>query len=328
MAVTSKDIAAKLGISQPTVSRILSGNTEYKVAPSTRSLIISTAEAMGYRANALARSLRSKHTNVVGLYLHPQSFDMRQDFFAYAYAGLQRAFGKHSVDVLAHQPGDDRLPGDVYGELVDGRTDGVVVYISPDSSLVPFLQKSPRPVVAIGDPIMGIPSVGSDDAGGMATLMNYLWGKGHRAFAYLADDKSAAAARRSGAYQQFLANRGVETGFRIKAFFDADRPGATIDYLMGLSPRPTAVCCSNDRIAYALLRQCIARSVRVPDDIAIVGFDGVLDTKLPMLDLTTVRVPWHEIAQEAVDVLMDRIAGKDVPMQTLLPAELIPGASG
>jgi LacI family transcriptional regulator len=328
MAVTSKDIAAKLGISQPTVSRILSGNKEYKVAPSTRTLIISTAEAMGYRANALARALRNKHTNVVGLYANPQSIDTRQDFFAYAYAGLQRAFGAHCVDVLVHQPGDDRLPSDVYGELVDGRTDGVVVYISPESSLVPYLQKSTRPIVAIGDPIVGVPSVGSDDAGGMMKMMEHLWVKGHRSFAYLADDKSAAVARRSAAYQQFLVQRDVEPDRRIKTFFDTDRPDVMVDHLMGLSPRPTAVCCSNDRIAYALLRYCMSHAIRVPDDIAVVGFDGVLDTKLPILDLTTVRVPWYEIAQAAVDILMDRIVGKDVPAQTLLPAELVPGTTG
>jgi len=327
MSVTSKDIAARLGISQPTVSRILSGNTEYKVAPSTRSLIVSTAEAMGYRPNALARSLRMKHTNVVGLYALPHSVDTRQDFFAYAYAGLQRAFGSHCVDVLVHQAGEDRLPSDVYGDLVDGRTDGAVVYVRPESSLVPYLQKSTRPIVAIGNPIPGIPSVGCDDAGGMTALMKHLWDHGHRAFAYIADDKSAAAARRSAAYQQFLVQHDLEPNRRVKAFFDPDRPDHAIEFIMGLQPRPTAVCCSNDRTAYALLRQFMVRSIRVPEHVAIVGFDGIMDTMLPIVDLTTVRIPWYEMAQKAADILMDRIAGRDVPEQTLLPAELVPGST-
>ena len=160
MAVTSKDIAAKLGISQPTVSRILSGDKQYKVSPTTRQLIISTAAEMGYRPNALARSLRNKHTDVIGLYTLPHVMDTRQEFFAYVYSGLQRACETHHVDILVHKTFEGRVLEDVYGEIIDGRTDGVVVYLNPDWPLVERLQGIDFPVIAVADPLPGIPSVG------------------------------------------------------------------------------------------------------------------------------------------------------------------------
>jgi DNA-binding LacI/PurR family transcriptional regulator len=132
MAVTSKDIAARLGISQPTVSRILNGDKQYKVSDKTRELIFSTAEEMGYRPNALARSLRNKRTDVIGLYTLPNVLDTRQEFFAYLYGGLQRSCETHHVDILVHKTFEGRIAADTYGEMLNGRTDGVVVYVNPN----------------------------------------------------------------------------------------------------------------------------------------------------------------------------------------------------
>jgi LacI family transcriptional regulator len=330
MAVTSKDIAGRLGFSQPTVSRILNGDKDYKVTAATRQLVIETAKEMGYLPNALARSLRRKQTGVIGLYTRPNVVDMRQEFFAYLYGGLQRGCETHHVDILMHKTFDGRRPEEIFGEMADGRTDGAIVYMGADDVLVPTLQTAALPVVAVADPLPGIPSVGCRDSDGMTYVMAYLWDKGHRRFAFLAPQhQGSAAIRRYEAYRQFLEERGLNPEDRlVKTIGDGDgRTEQALDDLVALPRPPSAVCCWNDVTAYCVLRQCFARSLRVPQDVAVVGFDGFIDSKLPMLDLVSIRVPWYEMAETAVNLLMNRIAKRDVPLETLLPVEFMPGNS-
>lgn len=324
MAITSKDIAAKLGISQPTVSRILSGDTQYKVSDRTRELIFSTAAEMGYRPNALARSLRNQKTDVIGLYTLPNVLDTRQEFFAYLYGGLQRSCETHHVDILVHKTYEGRDPADVVGEMIDGRTDGVVVYVNPNSPIVPLLRKSPRPVIAIADPLPGIPSVGCEDAAGMAAAMDYLWSKGHRRYAFLAPTHEATTVRRRHeTFTAYLAEKGVPESNRRVMKVEPVEPA--LSTLLAMPSRPTAICCWNDNTAYVFIRECLSRGLSLPGDFAVVGFDGFLDHKLPILNLATIRVPWYEMAEKAVDLLIDKINGKEIPMETLLPVEFVPG---
>ena len=326
MAVTSKDVAARLGISQPTVSRILNGDKQYKVSDRTRELIFSTAAEMGYQPNALARSLRNKRTDVIGLYTLPNVLDTRQEFFAYLYGGLQRSCETHHVDILVHKTFLGRDPADVYGEMMDGRTDGSVVYVNPNSPIVSYLQKSTRPIIAMADALPGIPSVGCEDAAGMSMLMEYLWAKGHRSFAYLAPSHQATTVtRRFETYADFLTQKGVPVEHRRVIQIKDEHAGPALDELLSIPDRPMAICCWNDRTAYVFVRDCLARGLKLPDDFAVVGFDGFLDHKLPVLDLVTIRVPWYEMAEKAVDLLIDLVNGKQIEAETLLPVEFVAG---
>ena len=326
MAVTSKDVAARLGISQPTVSRILNGDKQYKVSDRTRELIFSTAAEMGYRPNALARSLRNKRTDVIGLYTLPNVLDTRQEFFAYLYGGLQRSCETHHVDILVHKTFVGRDPAEVYGEMVDGRTDGSVVYVNPNSPIVSLLRNSSRPIIAMADALPGIPSVGCEDAMGMTMLMEYLWERGHRNFVYIAPTHQATTVtRRFETYADFLTGKGLPPDKRRIIQIDNEHAEPALDELLAMPDRPTAVCCWNDRTAYVFLRDCLARGLTVPDDFAVVGFDGFLDHKLPVLDLVTIRVPWYEMAEKAVDLLIELINGREIATETLVPVEFVPG---
>jgi DNA-binding LacI/PurR family transcriptional regulator len=326
MAVTSNDIADRLGISQPTISRILNGDPSYKVAPATRELIIATAAEMGYQPNALARSLRRKKTGVIGLYTRPNVVDMRQEFFAYLYGGLLKACETHHIDILVHKTFDGRRPEEVFAELADGRTDGAIVYLRSEDTLVARLREAELPVVAVADPLPGIPSVGCQDIEGITSVMDYLWSKGHRRFAFLATEhRGSAIVRRTLAFRQFLEARGLDPQDRIVMNVGDGQVEQVVDELLALPQPPSAICCWNDTTAYCVLRHCLARSLRVPENVAVVGFDGFVDAKLPHLDLVSVRVPWYDMVQTAVDLLMDRIAKRPVPLETLLPVEFIPG---
>ncbi len=329
MAVTSKDIAARLGISQPTVSRVLNGDIHYKVSTTTRQLIFATAEEMGYSANALARALRNKRTDVIGLYTLPHVLDTRQEFFGYLYGGLQRSCETHRVDILVHKTFEGRLASEVYAEIIDGRTDGVVVYLNnPDVPLVARLQQTNLPVVSVADPLPGIPAVACEDLSGMTRMMEYLWDKGHRRFAFIAPQHRATAVlRRYDAFRAFLEERGAEPDERVLVYVEGDQTEQALDFIWRFPKRPTAVCCWNDRTAYDLLRHCLDREIKIPDDLAVTGFDGFGDAQLPIFQLVSVKVPWYEMAQTAVDLLIQRINGAEIPMETLLPVELMLGTT-
>jgi len=164
--ITAKEIGRQLGLSQPTVSRVLSGATGHRVSPETRQRVLEAAAQMGYRPNALARSLRQGRTNIIGFYTGYGYLDARNPFLAELIGGLQRAADPRRQDILLHGIFRGASTDDIYGELVDGRIDGLFLHTHSGDPLVARLQNSSLPVVAIADAIAHIPSVIADDAGG------------------------------------------------------------------------------------------------------------------------------------------------------------------
>jgi DNA-binding LacI/PurR family transcriptional regulator len=282
---------------------------------------------MGYRPNAIAQSLRSKQTNIIGFYTQPSILDTRQEFFGYLFGGLQRGCEIHHVDILVHKSFEGRSAEDIYGEMMNGRIDGAVVYINHDDPLAPLLQKSTLPVIALADSIKSIASVACHDDLGMRRLLDYLWNKGYRSFAFLAPEHlSVSVMRRQTAFTDYLTTNGVPLGHQQVITLENGCEGQVIEQALHNDTfGPTVLCCWCDYWAYAALRYCRIKSIRVPDDLAVVGFDGFVDTKLPLLDLVTIRVPWYDLAQSAVDLLMNRINGCDIMEETLLPVDFVPG---
>lgn len=325
-SVTSKDIAVRLGLSQPTVSRILNGDPKYKVSTKTRQLIFSTADELGYRSNALAKALRNKRTDVIGLYTLPKALDTRLEFIGDLFGGLERASEVHRLDILVLKTFEGRAAEEIYGEMLDGRIDGAIVYINSDSDLLLKLQTSRLPIVALADTLPAIPSIGCCDEAGTIMLLEYLWSKGHRRFAFMTPrHHPVSVARREEAFVSFLTDKGLTKEDRLVVWIDNEDTGPGLDYILDLACPPSAVLCWNDRAAYHLLNHCFTRGIQVPKDLAIVGFDGFIDKKIPKMDLVTIKVPWYDMAVSAVDLLTELIAGNEVALETLLPIEFVPG---
>ena len=124
-----------------------------------------------------------------------------------------------------------------------------------------------------------------------------------------------------------LLERGVGQVPMLRMGLDTGAP--PLDELLRLQSQhpsePLAAFCWNDSAAYTLLRACLERGVRVPEQLAVAGFDGFVDRKLPALRLTTVSCPLGEVAARAVEILLRRIGGEKVPPQTLLPPVLVEG---
>jgi DNA-binding LacI/PurR family transcriptional regulator len=335
--ITAKELGRHLGLSQPTVSRILSGAAGHRVSDETRRRVLEAAEQMGYRPNAIARSLRRRSTDIVGFYTGYGYLDANNPFQAQLIGGLQRAAEQHRVDILLHGVYRGGSTEDIFGELVDGRIDGLFVNTHAADPLVVRLRDSSLPVVAVADAIPGVPSVVADDAGGTEILLDYLWEKGHRRIGYVRPEhKFSSVERRVAAFRAWHAERGLAPGAEYEIQFEFSM--SALDTLLATpaAERPTAVCCWNDMAAFDLLYRCRLRGVNVPAEFAIVGFDGLLaDPRLNPRALVTVGADWNAVTDNAMNLLIRQRAlrgiggapeGADpVPLLTCLPVSLMQG---
>jgi DNA-binding LacI/PurR family transcriptional regulator len=282
---------------------------------------------MRYRPNRVARSLRYQKTNLIGVYTAHGYLNPHVAFTAQVIGGLHLGCDTHHKDLLLHGSYPGRTAEEIYTELADGRIDGLVLYTRAEDLLVARLRDASLPVVAMVDLLPGLPSVVADDAGGSRLLAAHLAAQGHRRIFYRTGDPVlASAVIRQAAFEEAAAELGMEiteygsheTHEKVSSADLAwlDRPRAL---------RPTAAVCWNDLTAYNLLSQCRAQGVRVPEDLAVVGFDDVSPPHATPLRLTTIRAPWIEVAEKSIELLVRRMAGEDIPQETVLPVELVPG---
>lgn len=327
MPVTAKSIAHELQLSQPTVSRILSGDPRHRVAADTRRRVLETAQRLGYQPNAVARSLRRGRTGIVGLYTN-HDYDARNSFLGTIIGGLQRGCEAHGLDLLLHSARGGRSAAEMYSILRDGRIDGLILHANADDPLVAMLGQSPLPVVTVADCLPHLPAVTCDDADGMRQLMAYFWERGLRRFVFLAPDEYLTSVeRRCLAFASEARRYGVAPDdWRILRVCESDL-GDTVRFLRTL-PTPCAVACWNDRSAYQLLRECQLQGVAVPGALAVAGFDGLRSENIPLWDLVTVECPWEEVAARALEMLIclvNAAAEANTPKEVCLPVRLCLG---
>ncbi|HEX8552569.1 MAG TPA: LacI family DNA-binding transcriptional regulator [Abditibacteriaceae bacterium] len=331
MPVTAKDVARELNLSQPTVSRILSGARGHRASEETRMRVEEAARRLGYRPNAVAQSLRRGRTGIIGIHSN-HNYDARNDFYGTVIGALQCACRIHRLDLLLHSAIYGSSVEEMVDKLRDGRIDGLILHANSDDPLVEILSRSALPVVAVADPLPGLPSVTCDDGDGMRQLIANLWGKGYRDFVFLAPDvQLASVERRCGAFESELQRRNVAATHRQVISIEFEMCAPALDTLLQRGTR-TAVCCWNDRTAYNLLQECARREVSVPQELAIVGFDGLRDEKLPARTLLTARCPWEDVATRALEWLVELIdsgseASESVPeaRELRLPVALLEG---
>ena len=304
--VTSKDIASELGLSQPTVSRILSGDANHRAAEETRQRVWEAAQRLGYQPNAVARSLRRGRTGIIGIHTS-HNYDVRNDFLGTVVGALQCACAQQHLDVLLHSGVHGSPAREMFGKLRDGRVDGLILHSRADDPLVELLNKSSLPVVAVADELPGLPAVTSDDANGMRQLIDLLWERGHRKFVFLAPRVNLPSVEeRLAVYEGELEARGVPGPMRAVKRIAFEDSAPVVEELRAQGP--LCVCCWNDRTAYNLLNAALETGISVPQELAIAGFDGLHQPEAFSRHLTTVRNPWEDVSARALEMLVALIA--------------------
>lgn len=324
--VTMREVADRAGVSVMTVSLALRGGPKAdRMTAETRDRVIAAATELGYRVNVQARALRIGRTNVIGLYAGHGFVNVRIPFFTDIVSGIQEACEEVRRDLLLHGTYHGDSEEEVFQSLVDGRMDGLIVQIGDNHRLAQLLTQSDFASVALADPIAGIPSVVVDEDDGARQIIEHLKDKGHRYVAYVpcATVGISSAERRLEAFLRHADSVG------LRSMVLRPREGENLADVARLAVQLgiTAIACWNDQTANALWVASASVGLRVPEQLAIVGFDGTPLSYDAAPPLTTVFAPWTEAARTAVLQLEARLRGDEIPAETVLPVRLLPGCT-
>lgn len=304
-----RDVARATGVSQSTVSRVLSGApTTVPIADDTRERVVAVARKLGYRPNPLARGLRGMRTMLLGVIVR----DITDPFFASAIEAVSIAAGARGYNVVlghAHGRADEAIA--LWAVLEARHCDAILLLgdMSDQPRLIEDLRGSVVPVVAVwqGSSRHGIASVSVDNRAGIRAALEHLAGLGHRRIAFLAGRRLGDILEREEAYGRIMGELGepIRDGWLHHASNDPTGGARALATMLALPEPPTAVVASTDVLAIGVLFEAHARGIRVPDDLSVTGFDDIPLAAFTVPALTTVRMPVREMIGRALGMLID-----------------------
>jgi DNA-binding LacI/PurR family transcriptional regulator len=308
--VTTHDVAARAGVSQPTVSLVLSRNPTARVAADTRERVIKAAEELGYRPNVVARSLVRRRSYAIGLVVP----DLANQFFAHVVSGAQRvAIEEGYAVLLCEQRGttiDQHLDA-LRARQVDG-----LILDAAGASAIPEELLDGINVVLIDQPSERWPGVASDAEGAGRMAAEHLVGLEHRRIAFLGPSADVHSFRmRERGFTKALRAAGISIETELYRRTRATVAGghAAMRALLAQPSPPTAIFCANDLIALGAYKACAQAGVSIPGDISIVGCDDIEFAQLVTPELTTIAVPARELGARAARLLVRDLAGGAPP---------------
>jgi LacI family transcriptional regulator len=327
--VTITDVAREAGVSLMTVSRVI--NDKGEISAATRQHVLEVIERLGYRPSSIARGLATQRTGTLGLIVP----DIANPFFSEVARGAEdRASAANYNLFVCNTDESPQHELAILASLEEKRVDGVILCSSrlPDNRLGAALKHHPAAVLVnrrrvAGD--AGVILVADREGARMAT--EHLLGTGHRAVGFLAGPvTSYSGQQRADGYRAALAAAGMayNPAWVRPCSAQVDGGRETARALLADCPELTALFCYNDLVAVGALLACAERGRRVPDEVAVVGFDDIPTAALVTPALTTCHVPRHELGERAMQLLLDRIDGcAEACDEIVIETELIVRAS-
>ena len=328
---TQADVARVANVSQALVSYVLNGSSTISVPEVTRRRILDAVDELGYVTNGPARSLRTRKTYTIAGVIP----DITNPFYPAFEKGIQDVAESRGYDLLVYNTG-----GVVEKEkrclrsVQQGRVDGVVAvfFHTRATDLAPLLERGISIVrlEATGNGTKGralpLDSLYVDNVAAARAAVNHLIGRGHGRIGLLAGESGPGQPRILG-YLRALEERGISPGGGLIQRDDFSQDGGyrAMRRLLGLSPRPTAVFATNDVMAMGALVAIREAGLRIPEDVALVGFDDTPSTKLVTPPLTTVTQFQENLGRRAAEMLFERLEGRapDHGRYEEMPHELI-----
>ncbi len=316
--VTIQDIADELSVSKMTVSAVLSGKaSRLRISTSTQERVKTAANRLGYRPNEVARSLRRKSTKILGFATGHKGLTTTDPWVAQILGGLQDGCRDVGHDLLLHCHADDTTVENAYDAVLDGRVDGIIYYGPPGHPMTERIREQRIPVVAIVDDVPGLPCIAADDIYGGRLIAEHLFERGHTRLLYAPQmmDSSSVVNRESA-----VIARVGELGMHISNWGKVSA-GSEHDFLarwreMPAITRPTAIVSWDDETAIRIWRTARKLGIAVPNDLAITGFDGIPTQLEGICDLSTIAVPWGDVARQSIHMLHTILTTGTPPEQT------------
>lgn len=307
MSATIRDVAEEADVSVATVSRVL--NESDNVREETEERVIEAARALDYHPSETARSLRAQKTHTVGVLLP----NMHGEFYAQITQGLDRRAREHGHHLLVSNSHTDESEAEAVLQSVRGRVDGLII-LWPRLT-VRFLESflpDDLPVVLLNTSVgqSRFDSLSFDNRAGAYAAVEHLAEHGHERVAiFTGGSENFDAQERLAGYRAAVEDCGLkaDSSLELEGDFTRETGQALVETFLGLDPRPTALFASNDSMALGALRGLHEAGLRVPDDVALVGFDDIPTASYVTPSLTTVHAPTQELGEQAMDHLLARI---------------------
>ncbi len=305
------EVAERAGVSVATVSRAF--NLPDKVAPATRERVERVAQELGYLPNASARTLRTQRSRVLGVVLPT----LLNPVFAECLQGVAAAAAVGSYAIVPMTTAyDEAQELRTVAQLMAANVDGLVLVVSNParSQALQRLRAAARPYVLAYSAHPEHPCVSVDGEGAAAEVVRQLAALGHQRIAMVSGTLSASdrAQQRYRGYLRGMADAGLAVLPVVEVPF-VDNAVQSLARYLDAAPRPTALFCSNDLLAVRCIRAARLQGLRVPEDLAVVGFDGIAIGEELTPTLSTVVQPNGDMGRLAVQLLLKSIARARLP---------------
>jgi DNA-binding LacI/PurR family transcriptional regulator len=325
-----RDVATLAGVSQPTVSRVL--NQKYTTIPisdETRMKVIAAIDALGYRPNMHARSLRTQQTQLIAVLVA----DITNSFYPQIARSIQQIARHHGYDVMISNSDHVHEYEQHFCETMIRRTvDGIILvpFHLTEFDLHELYRETKTPIAVLGQQINHpqIDVVYGDDEMGVYEVTDWLiHEKKHCRLGYVGvSDVFPPGERRRRGFLRAVehANIDVQTVCMLESDFTLEGGKQIGQYLLRLDSLPSALVVANDTMALGIMLALQDRGIRIPEDIAIVGYDNIPETTIIRPTLTTLEQNPAEIGTTLVNLLFERIENPDLPSRRIkIPNKLI-----
>lgn len=314
--VTIKDVASHANASMSTVSMVVNGKGY--VSDEKRRDIVSSIRELGYVPSTSARNLASNRTNNIGFILREAHFTLSEPFYTRIFLGTEFESKNHNYYVLlATVPDDYKKEVDTPRLLKERNVDGIIIAGKVNEDLLREVEDSGIPFVLVDYQYKSYPCITVDNLNAGIEAVRYLIEKGHSQIAFLgADPEHPSISARLEGYQLAMLKEGyketndlvfieenesptLQTGFKLaKEVFESGK-------------KPTAIFCANDALALGLIKYAEQQKIKIPDELAVIGFDDVEGASFSSPKLTTVRVFKEQIGELALNHLAELL--EDIP---------------
>ncbi len=306
------DVAKLCGYSKATVSRAFASPEQ--VSEKTRNAVYEAASAVGYTPDAIARAMVRGITENIAFIIYEKQYPVvLNPFYSPIFESILQTCAKKGYSLFVSSERDVRLPnGQVY---IKKHMDGVILAGKTDAQTVMDLRRQGIKVVLVNSIVDfdDLICVTTDQYGGAVQAMRHLVEQGHKKIGLIAGEFSqyVYSARYNG-YVDVLKENGIELNYNFIRTIEATVEAAEkcVSAILQLEDRPTALFCTNDTIAVGAMKAVLRAGLKVPEDMAIIGYDDSEMCRLVEPELSTIRVDKESMGRIAAEKLIDQIEGR------------------
>jgi len=330
--VTLKDIARECSVSLATVSKAMNGQSD--IGEKTATMVRKMAKQLGYMPNAAARSLKTNHSRNIGvLFVEKTSSGLNHEYFSEILNSVKVEAERRGYDITFITKGLGTQFMSYYEHAKYRNCDGVVIasvdFKAPD---VVKLAQSDIPTVTLDHVFNSSSAVLSDNVHGMDILVQYVYNMGHRYVGIIHGEDTAVTKKRLGSFWRTCNKLKIEVNAQCvkeTLYHDAKGTEKAMQEILEIKNHPTCIFMPDDFAALGALNAVEKKGLKIPEDISIVGYDGILLSQVLRPKMTTYKQDAEAMGRIAATELIEQIENPKlfIPRQIMVSGNIIPGGT-